>query len=196
MARAKRAASFGPTWRPMAVEPVADRIGTRSSSTSTSPTSRPPSSTSLRPCRHAAEALGGALDDGLHAERGQQGLLGRLPHDAVAADEGERRVPRPHRDGEIERRDDAADAERMPGFHHAVVGALGGDGQAVELARQADGEIADVDHLLHFAEALGRDLAGFERHEAAEIVLGGAQLLADQTHELAAPRAPAPCARP
>ena len=75
----------------------------------------------------------------------------------------------------------------MPGFHHAVLGALGGDGQAVELARQADGEIADVDHLLNLAEALGRDLAGFQRHEAAEIVLGGAQFLADQTHEFAAP---------
>ena len=75
----------------------------------------------------------------------------------------------------------------MPGLHHAVVGALGGDGQAVELAREADREVADVDHLLHLAEAFGDDLAGFERHEAAEIVLGGAQLLAEQAHELAAP---------
>ena len=79
------------------------------------------------------------------------------------------------------------DAQRMPGLHHAVVGALGGDGEAVELAREADREVADVDHLLHFAEAFGDDLAGLERDEAAEIVLGGAQLLAEQADELAAP---------
>jgi hypothetical protein len=36
-----------------------------------------------------------------------------------------------------------------------VAGALAGDGQAVQLARQADREVADVDHLLHLAEALG-----------------------------------------
>ena len=76
------------------------------------------------------------------------------------------------------------------------LGALGGDGEAVELARQADGEVADVDHLLHFAEAFGDDLAGLERDQPAEIVLGGAQLLAEQAHELAAARAPAPCASP
>ena len=42
--------------------------------------------------RHAAEALGGALDDGVGGERGEQGLLGGLPHHAVAADEA--RAPR------------------------------------------------------------------------------------------------------
>ena len=37
-------------------------------------------------------------------------LLRRLPHDRVAADERERGVPRPHRDREVERGDDADDA--------------------------------------------------------------------------------------
>ena len=46
--------------------------------------------------------------------------------------------------------------------HHAVAGALGGDGEAVELAREAAGEVADVDHLLHFAARLGDDLAGLD----------------------------------
>ncbi len=55
----------------------------------------------------------------------------------------------------------------MPGLHHAMARALRGDGQAVELARQADGEVADVDHLLHFAKALGDDLAGLQRHQRA-----------------------------
>ena len=43
------------------------------------------------------------------------------------------------------------------GCHCSIIrwfGPLAGDGQAVELARQADREVADVDHLLHFAEAL------------------------------------------
>ncbi len=62
-----------------------------------------------------------ALDEGLRRQRRERGLLGRLPDHRIAADEGQRRVPGPHRDGEVEGRDDAADAERMPGLHHAVV---------------------------------------------------------------------------
>ena len=69
-----------------------------------------------------------------------------------------------------------------------MVGPLGRDGQAVELARQTDGVVADVDHLLHLAEALGDDLAGLERDEPAEILLRRAKLLADQPHELAPAR--------
>ena len=44
-----------------------------------------------------------------------------------------------------------------------VAGALGGEREAVELTRQADGEVANVDHLLHLAEALiGRLKAAYE----------------------------------
>ncbi len=75
-----------------------------------------------------------------------------------------------------------------------MVGALGLDRQAVELARQADGEVADVDHLLHFAEPLGLDLADFDRHQPAELGLGGAQFLAEQADELAAARRRGRCA--
>ena len=188
IARAKRPASFGPTCRPMAVEPVADTTGTRASSTSASPTSRPPMTTSQSPSGTPPKRAAARATIACGGERRQRRLLGRLPDDAVAAHEGERRVPGPDRDGEVEGRDDAADAERVPGLHHAVVGALGRDGQAVELARQADRVVADVDHLLHLAEALGDDLAGLEGDEPPEILLGGAQLLADQAHELAAAR--------
>jgi hypothetical protein len=55
-------------------------------------------------------------------------------------------------------------------------------GLAVQHARLADREIRDVDHLLHFAVAFGLDLAGFQRHQAAERALMGAQLFADQAH--------------
>ena len=78
------------------------------------------------------------------------------------------------------------------GCHCSIIrwfGPLAGDGQAVELARQADREVADVDHLLDFAEALLDDLAGFERDQswrAARLRL--AQLFAEQPHQLAAAR--------
>ena len=78
------------------------------------------------------------------------------------------------------------DAERVPLLHHPVAGALGGDGEAVQLAGQADGEVADVDHLLHLAEALGADLAGLDGDQGAEVVLVFAQQLAELADELAA----------
>ena len=43
---------------------------------------------------------------------------------------------------------------RVPHLHQAVARPLGRDGPAVELAREADGEVADVDHLLDLAQAL------------------------------------------
>ncbi len=55
-------------------------------------------------------------------------------------------------------------------------------GDAIEHARLADGEVGDVDHFLHFAQAFGEDLAVLERDQRAEIVLVTAQLLAQQPH--------------
>src|SRR6266568_448389 len=45
------------------------------------------------------------------------------------------------------------------------------DHPPIELPRQADREVADIDHLLHFALALFEDLAGLDRHQAAERLL-------------------------
>ena len=115
-------------------------------------------------------------------------LSRRLPDHRVAADERQRGVPRPHRDREVEGGDDAARPERVPRLHQPVAGPLAGDRQAVELARQADGEVADVDHLLHLAEAFGADLAGLDRHQLAEVGLVLAQQLAEAAHEVAADR--------
>ena len=74
----------------------------------------------------------------------------------------------------------------MPGLDHAVAGALGGDGETVQLPRKADGEIADVDHLLHFAETLRDDLAHLQGHQRPEGFFRSAQFLAEEAHELAA----------
>ena len=76
----------------------------------------------------------------------------------------------------------------MPSLHHSVIGALGRDGAAVELARQPDGEVANIDHLLDLANALRCDLPRLKRHKPGEIILGGAQFLRENSHELPTPR--------
>ena len=132
--------------------------------------------------------MGRALDNRMGGQGGQQGLFRRLPDDGIAADQRQRRIPRPDRDRKVEGRNDAANAQRVPGFHHPVVGALGGNRQAEQLARQTDRIIANIDHFLHFAKAFGGDLSGFERHQTAQIGLGGAQFFAQQAHEFATAR--------
>src|SRR5690606_41192260 len=79
--------------------------------------------------------------------------------------------------------------EGMPLLHHSVAGTLGRDGQSVKLAREADREIADVDHLLHLAFAFGEDFSDFDRNEPAEIGFCRAEILAEQPDEFAASRA-------
>ena len=64
--------------------------------------------------------------------------------------------------------------------------AFGGDRQAVELAGKPHSVVANVDHLLDFAEAFGLDLAGLNGNEPAERALVGAKLFAKQPHEFAA----------
>ena len=130
----------------------------------------------------AADALGD-LDGGNGRERR---LARRLPERGIAADGGEGAVPRPDGDGEVEGGDNADDAQRVPLLHHPVLRPLGGDGQPVELAREPDGEVADVNHLLHFAFAFGEDLAHLQRDEAPEVALGLAQGVAELADDLAA----------
>ncbi len=83
----------------------------------------------------------------------------RLPDHRIATDGGQGGVPRPDGDGKVEGGDDADGAEWMPLLVHAVPGPFGVHRQAVELARQSGGEFADVDHLLHFADTFGANLA-------------------------------------
>ena len=137
--------------------------------------------------RGVTKAGEGALENRLHRQRGERGFFRRLPQHRIAADQRQRRIPGPDRDREVEGGDDADHAERVPGFHHAVRRTLGRDGQAVELAGQADGEVANVDHLLHLALAFRGDLADLDGDQLAEIGLGGAQLLPQQAHQLATP---------
>src|SRR6476661_457678 len=87
----------------------------------------------------------------------------------------------------------------MPSLLHAMPGALRRDRQPVKLARQSDGEVADVDHLLHLAEAFLHDLPGLQTDQRAELRLLAAENLAEEAHQLAATRrrnvAPLPIGR-
>ena len=132
-----------------------------------------------------------AVADLLHRDRGERRLRRRPPQHAIAAHRRDHRVPRPHRYRKIEGADHAHDPQRVPLFVHAVAGPLAVHGEAVELAREPHREIGDIDHLLHFAQAFGEDLAHFERHQRAQVRLVRAQLIADLAHDLAALAAPA-----
>ena len=159
-----RCATRGPTCRPIRTDPVAlqqrhPRIVDQLLADLAAALDQPAD------LAGAPDIGAGPLDQRLARQRGQRRQLRGLPHHGVAAHQRDRGVPRPHRDREVERGDDADDAERMPGLHQPVAGPFGGDGPAVQLPRQADGELADVDHLLHLAERLGGDLAGLDRHQ-------------------------------
>src|SRR5205823_1248399 len=54
----------------------------------------------------AAVLLEDRLNDLLDSDRAKRRIRGGLPHHAVAAHRRDRRIPRPHRDGEVERADD------------------------------------------------------------------------------------------
>jgi hypothetical protein len=69
-----------------------------------------------------------------------------------------------------------------------VAGALGADRPAVQLARESDGELADVDHLLDLTAGLGSDLADLEADEGGEVVLVLAEQFAEAAHQPAADR--------
>ena len=195
--RPKRCATRGPTSRPMRVLPVADTSATRASSTIASPMSRRPIAThdspagASAPKRRAARsnrawqasAVSGVFSDGFHTTASPQTMASAEFHAHTAT-------------GKLK----ALMTPTTPsGCQLSIMrwpGRSDGDGQAMQLARQADREVADVDHLLHLAQAFGEDLAGLERDQRAE----------RRPSRRAAPRrtggsarraaAPARCARP
>lgn len=90
--------------------------------------------------------------------------------------------------GKIKSRDDRDHAERMPKFSQRMVRALRYDRSAVELAGQPHRVVADVNHLLNFAETFRADLADFQRDEVREIGLVLAQFVSETADEFSAAR--------
>src|SRR5207247_7473897 len=100
----------------------------------------------------------------------------------------ERSVPRPDRDRKIKRRDDSDETKRMPLFHQPMARPFGLNRQAVKHARLPDREIADVDHLLHFAFAFGENFSGLERNELPKLVFEFAERVSQTTDGVATDR--------
>ena len=109
MLRPKRAATTPATCWPIRVEPVALISGTPGCATSAAPTSAPPSTTWLR-CGRRTDRRGGLVEQRAGRDRGERREIARLPDHRVAGDDGERRVPTPHCDREVERGDHAGRA--------------------------------------------------------------------------------------
>ncbi len=97
--------------------------------------------------------------DVLDGDRSQRRVRGRLPDHGAATDGGQGGVPGPYGNREVEGRNDAHYAERMPLLVQAMARALRCHVWAIELARQTDREVAHVDHFLDLAEAFREDLA-------------------------------------
>ena len=53
----------------------------------------------------------------------------------------------------------------MPGLAHRMAGAFARDHETVKLSRQADREVADIDHLLHFTSPFGEDFTRLDRNQ-------------------------------
>eukprot|EP00760_Papus_ankaliazontas_P028430 PhM_4_TR3707/c0_g1_i1/m.62848 len=127
-----------------------------------------------------------ALDDLLRGDGAQVRRGGALPDLRVAADHRDGRVPAGDGDGEVEGGNNADDAEGVPLLHHEVARALRRQHLAGDLARVTARQVADVDVLLHLADALGEDLAHLQGEQLAERVAHLAELIADLAHDLAA----------
>ena len=121
------------------------------------------------------------MQEELRQRLGRRGrVLGRLPHDRVAAQQRRHEVPGGHRDREVARGDDRGDADRHAEREQLLVGHLRRHGLAVEPPALAEEEVAGVDDLLHLAERLGVGLADLARDQARE----GLLVVLDQPPEL------------
>ena len=168
------------TAMPIAVEPVAETSGI-------APIARQAVRPTVARSPMSREKIAGsapvvatdALRDLGHGDRGERRFLRRLPDGRIATDRGQGRVPRPDRNRKIKCGNDGDDAKRMPLLHQAMVRPFRLNRQAIKHPRLADGEVADVDHLLHFAFAFREDLARLERDEVAQIALLLAQSVAE-----------------
>src|SRR6202040_640642 len=83
-------------------------------------------------------------------------------------------------------RDYGNESERVPLLHQTMVRPLGLNRQAVKHARLTDGEITDVNHLLHFACAFGDDFSSLESDELSKLMFQFAERVAETANGVAA----------
>ena len=145
--------------------------------------------------------LASRADDHVEHARGQPRLLENprerhdrcrrvargLDHDGVPGDERRHRFPRGDRHREVPRRDEGADAQRLPDAHRELVRQLRRRGETEEAAALARREVGHVDRFLHVAARLGEDLSHLARHQPRELFLVTLQDLAGGVENLGAP---------
>ena len=183
--RPRRAATRGATSAPIRSDPVALTSATSGLSISAAPATASAITSWCSPTGAPASAHGAVQHRGARHRRQRRHRRG-LPNDAVAAHQRDRGVPGPHGRREVERGDHGHHPERVPGLHQPVARALGGHRATLELAREPDREVADVDHLLDLAERLGRDLARLDRDQLGDVGLVLAEQGAEPLDERAA----------
>src|SRR5258705_278444 len=76
----------------------------------------------------------------------------------------------------------------MPLLHHPMLRPFRSNSQSIELARETDREIANIDHLLHLALPFCGDFPGFQCDERAQLALGIAESVAKLADDVAALR--------
>src|SRR5437667_2045499 len=135
--------------------------------------------------RFATNAFGNLCD----RNRSQRSFFRRFPNGRVATNCSEGGIPGPDRHRKIKRGDYGDESERMPLLHQTMVFSLRLNRQAVKHARLADGEIADVDHLLNFAFTFGNDLAGLESDELTKLMFQLAERISETANSIATDRA-------
>ena len=113
-------------------------------------------------------------------------LLARLDDDGVPRRDGDRVEPHGHHGREVERRDDADDAERLADrvdvdLRRDALGVA-----ALEQVRDAAGELDDLEAARHLTERVGEDLAVLGGDERGHVLLLGVEQLAEGEEDLGA----------
>ena len=119
-----------------------------------------------------------AGEPGVHEERRERvgerrRVLGRLPHDGVAADERRDDVPGGHRHREVPRGDDERHPDGHPEGEELLALHLARHRLPVQAPAFTEEEVALVDDLLHLAERLDVRLADLACEQAGEGLLVG-----------------------
>src|SRR5690606_26507622 len=120
------------------------------------------------------DALGNAIpqennfNDFLASYATKRCCFRQLPDTNVAANPRNHVSPRPYGYREVEGGNNSDDTQGMPLLVHPMAGALTMHGKAVKLTRQANGEIAYINHLLYFPQSFLIGFAHFIGHKLTE----------------------------
>ena len=129
-----------------------------------------------------------ASQNRLHCSCTKRCLLTWLPDHRVAADKCQHRIPCPHRNREVKRRNHADNAKRMPELAQPVVRSLTRNREARQATAKAYGVVTDINHLLNFAKSFLRNLADFQAHNGRKVFFMFAKGIPNRADDIPAHR--------